>query len=385
VARRGLLNTARISGTLCVRISGKPYVRISGTRTRRALRMRRESAPLHRVRRVDRLTTIAVLRSPAVAVLFTGTEDAPTIAPDGRLDIPVVEETLDAAANRAMMALVLGLLRRVRALRERLQQVIDRERISDTRTSLSARWPARGQFLDDLKAHLTFLSRQSPFVDVRRAEITAAGLTAIAADPIYSRAWGRGWRAVRHGVDSGETVERLWVSPSWEIYERWCFLRVGQLLAAKLPAWNWHRLKSPDRWVGSCPGRNGELRLQPTFRSQERETEGRWSISGERVPDLVLTVHDADAVRFVVLDAKYRTSRSNVLDAMGSAHIYQDSLRIRSRRPDASLLLIPSAGGASWLEQRAFQLEHRVGVHPFSPDDEHVLPEAVLNLLGEIR
>jgi hypothetical protein len=32
VTRRGLLNTARISGTLGVRISGKPYVRISGTR-----------------------------------------------------------------------------------------------------------------------------------------------------------------------------------------------------------------------------------------------------------------------------------------------------------------------------------------------------------------
>jgi hypothetical protein len=34
VTRRGLLNTARISGGQCARISGKVGVRISGTRTK---------------------------------------------------------------------------------------------------------------------------------------------------------------------------------------------------------------------------------------------------------------------------------------------------------------------------------------------------------------
>ena len=33
------------------------------------------------------------------------------------------------------------------------------------------------------------------------------------------------------------------------------------------------------------------------------------------------------------MDAKYRTSRVAVLDAMASAHIYQDSLRIGACRP----------------------------------------------------
>jgi hypothetical protein len=216
--------------------------------------------------------------------------------------------------------------------------------------------------------------RQSPFANVRRAEITAAGLTAIASDPIYARAWGRGWRALRHGLDSMDSTERLWVSPSWEIYERWCFLRLGKLLSATAPQWEWRRVKGANKWSGTYSGRHAELRLQPTFRSRANECEKMWSVSKERVPDLVFTIESPDGVRFVVLDAKYRTSRSNVLDAMTSAHIYQDSLRIGSRRPEASLLLIPAGGGAPWLEDPEFQSTHRVGAHVFSPDSAAALP-----------
>lgn len=350
-------------------------------RPRRTLRVRRDSAALHHVRRVDRRTATALLRSPAVALFLADTgRTTAAFAPDSRLDVPFIEDTLDAAANRAMLALVITLLRRTRVLRDRLQGLVDRKPDSDTRTSLSSRWPARRLFLDDLAAQFKLLVRQSPFADVQRPEMTAAGLTAIATDPTYSRAWGRGWRALRHGIESGESTERLWVSPSWEIYERWCFLRVGQLLDATLPAWNWRRLESPDRWVGSSSGRHAELRLQPTFSARECETETMWSISRERVPDLVLTVQDADAVRFVVLDAKYRTSRSNVLEAMGSAHIYQDSLRIGARRPDASLLLVPAVVDTNWLASPAFQQEHRVGIHKFSPDGDPALPQVALRL-----
>jgi hypothetical protein len=50
--------------------------------------------------------------------------------------------------------------------------------------------------------------------------LVAAGLNAISADPVYSRAWDRGWRALRSGVGGSPTEERLWTSPTWEIYER---------------------------------------------------------------------------------------------------------------------------------------------------------------------
>ena len=108
-----------------------------------------------------------------------------------------------------------------------------------------------------------------------------------------------------------------------------------------------------------------------------------WSVSGQRIPDLVLKVERADDLRFMVLDAKYRTSRSNVLDAMESAHIYQDCLRIGSRRPEGSLLIVPAAGGAGWLEDPSFQEEHRVGIHVLSPDSDTTLPGLVAGILGD--
>jgi hypothetical protein len=350
------------------------------TNPRRALTVRRVSSPLHHVRRVDRRTATSLARSPAVAVLFGGSDDKPTVGGDSRLDVPIVEETLDSAANRAMLALTLALIRRAHSLDERLEGLVEREPVSETRTSLSARWPARKQVLDDLTVRLKVLLRQNPFREVQRPEITATGLTAVYADPGYARAWGRGWRALRYGLESGQSTERLWVSPSWEIYERWCFLRLGQLLAASLPEWGWHR--ATERWRGAHAGRRAELRLQPTFRSRQADRDEMWSVSRERVPDLVLTVQSAEGARFAVLDAKYRSSRSNVLDAMASAHIYQDSLRLGSRRPEASLLLVPSGGGAPWLEEPAFQLTHRVGVHVLSPDADNTTPEPLNMLFG---
>jgi len=102
-----------------------------------------------------------------------------------------------------------------------------------------------------------------------------------------------------------------------------------------------------------------------------------WSVSKERLPDLVLSVESAKGIRFLILDAKYRSSRLNVLDAMASAHIYQDSLRIGPSRPDASLLLVPSGGGAPWLEAPSFHMTHRVGVHVLAPGPDNTIPDAV--------
>jgi hypothetical protein len=350
-------------------------------RPRRALRSRRDSVPLHQVRRVDRQTTTALLRSPAIGLFAPRANELPPLTHSSRLDVPCIEETVDSAANRTIVALILALFRRTRALGERLQVLVDREPVSETRTPLGIRWPKRRQFLENIEARLKILLRLQPFVEIQRAEITAAGLTTIASDPIYSRAWSRGWRALRAGVDFSASTERLWISPSWEIYERWCFLRVGKLLAATTPAWGWHRVQ--NRWIGSHDDRRAELLLQPRFPANHHGVGKMWSLSKERVPDLVLKVERGGDLRFVVLDAKYRASRTNVLDAMESAHIYQDSLRIGANRPAGSLLIIPASGGAGWLENRVFQEEHRVGVHVLSPEIDASLPDLVLGVLND--
>ena len=104
------------------------------TRPRRALRVHRDSAPLHHVRRVDRGTAAAVLRNPALALFLTRLDDSQTLAPDSSLDVPVVEETVDAAANRALLAMSLAVQRRARTLTDRLQSLVGKERRSQTQT-----------------------------------------------------------------------------------------------------------------------------------------------------------------------------------------------------------------------------------------------------------
>lgn len=350
---------------------------------RRTLRMRRAAMPLHRVRHVDRRTIQSIVRSPAVALLTdTETDARHGFAAHTRLDVPVVEDSLDSAANRTMLALVQAVLRRSRALLERLGQDVAHAAESDTRTSLRRRWPTRRRFLVDLAADLHVISRRHPFADVRRPEITAAGLTAVAADPRYARAWSTGWRAIRHGLESGSSTDRLWISPSWEVYERWCFVRLGQLLERLAPGWSWQHFRHPHRWLGAHDGRRAMLTLQPIFPARDVATGPRWSVSRQREPDIVLFVDEPDGTtRFVVFDAKYRVARSAVLDAMESAHLYQDSLRVGARRPEASLLFVPRSGGTPWLEDETFQRAHRVGVIQASPKAPGECPWVVSELL----
>ena len=71
-----------------------------------------------------------------------------------------------------------------------------------------------------------------------------------------------------------------------------------------------------------------------------------------------------------MLDAKYRTTRPNVLDAMSSAHIYRDALRWRQRKPESAVLLVPRSGGAPWMEQPDFIAEHRVGVRELNTETD---------------
>ena len=131
--------------------------------------------------------------------------------------------------------------------------------------------------------------------------------------------------------------------------------------------------------------RRAELTLQPTFRTAESEASMRWSLSKERVPDIVLTVRGAQQTEFVVFDAKYRVSGDNVLDAMQSAHVYQDSLRIGNQRASATLLIVPRTEHTAWLAESSFHRRHRVGIHGLSLSTEPTLPDVVVELFGALH
>lgn len=348
-------------------------------------RLRRERAlvPYHRVRRLDAASARRLLRRPETAAFLRGKSDLA----EGAIPLFDVAHSIDDwdnPANRALTATLLSVRRRCVQVADALQEMCAREEDSGTRTPLRPRLARKLEFLASLADKLSKVSRLDPYASVSRAEVTAAGLNAISAHPAYALAYRFAWSALRPGVAGDTRAESLWLSPTWEIYERWCFTRVAQCLRERHPGlqWSMHYPSSRSdciRLVGIGTSLRIEAWLQRWFHAGDGKAAGFRSISGVLVPDLVITLEAGANRQMLVLDAKYRTSRSNVLDAMRSAHLYQDALRWNEERPVASLLLVPRGGGAPWLHEPEFQTTHRVGVHTLGPDS----PLALDALLGK--
>lgn len=363
-----------------LRSFGEKFVRALSALARRPireLRAQRAQLPLQRVRRADRQTVLAALQNQYLLnVLIDGDSSLIPISALPPFDVPVARETLDSAGNRCIAAIAHTVSRRAVCLRATLQADVEQSE-SGARTSLYSRWPRRRRFLDRIVRQLRQLQRMSPLVEVTRREVSAAGLNAVSADPAYASAYGLGWRILRHGVEGPPDAEHLWISPTWEIYERWCFVQIGRAIRALKPEYRWsisrnHTSKATAALIASSAGQACiELLLQPKFPAgNHRVAAGFQSISGRREPDIVLTRTDRDGPEWYVLDAKYRTTRANVLDAMASAHIYRDSLRWNEQRPECAVLLVPRGGGARWMEQPDFISRHRVGVCALSTDTD---------------
>ena len=336
----------------------------------RELRAKRAHLPLPQVRRADRQTALAALGNPQLLKVLGSGEGAATLTSAlPRFDVPVARETLDGAANRCIAAIAHEVSRRAVRLRGELQTIVEKEPDSTTRTALGARWPRRREFLDRLVVQLRHFLRIPPLADVKRREISAAGLNAVSADPAYSNAYGSGWRILRRGTEGPPRAERMWISPTWEIYERWCFVQLCDAVQEAKPEYSWSKLRT-NKWNATAVlkgsargGRSIELLLQPRFPAgDKRPNIGLRSVSGLREPDIVLMRTDGDMQKWHVLDAKYRSGRSNVLEAMASAHIYRDALRWNEHRPESAVLLVPRAGDVEWLERPGFVKRHRVGV-----------------------
>ena len=341
------------------------------------LRARRRFVPLRDARRADLRTLRSVLRQPnALVAVRPGAASLPPAA-EPILDVPAVERTLDAPANRCILHLLRALLLRCRSLAARLEELAKKS-VDEPRTGIANRASRWREILDDMERAFATAERRRPFSEARRPEVTAAGLNAVAAHPLYARFWRTGWEALRRGVYRLDPEDLLPLSPTWELYERWCFVALAKKLQEWLPDFTWTKCGATDsgrrRLTGSrSDGRRITLRLQQTFgNTHGRARDEGWSVSRECRPDLVVTMQSAgEMTRFVVLDAKYRARAGAILSGMmESVHPYADALRWGSRRPDRTLLLVPNAGETEWLTRAGYVEQHRAGAIAFRPDLE---------------
>lgn len=369
-----------------LRIYGEQFVaslaRLLAGPVRNLRQERRHLAP-GQVRRVDRRTVLQALRDPQLAARLTGREPSHSASATAlRLDAPVVSLHLDEPANRCIKAITQAMLRRVVDCRERLAIKVAKQRESSTRTTLTSRWPARERFLLALGHQLGRALRGPVLSAVTRSEITAAGLNTISAHPVYARTHRLGWRALGLGFTDGGPDDDLWLPPTWELYERWCFVALRRILRDRFgfePILTAVAPRAECDWLGiDRDGRRAWLGFQvacPTWSS--KPNHGFRSLAVTRYPDLVLTLEAGETRRWWVFDAKYRASRSAIVDAMTSAHLYHDGLRWHGLRPERSLLVVPASGGAPWLEEPAFHAEHEVGVVVAGPEVTEGLTRAL--------
>lgn len=343
------------------------------------LRPKRRFTPLREVRRADLQTLRAALHSPqALACLPIARErlaqppkdDAG--GPEPIFDTPDVERTRDSPANRAALVMLRALIRRAASLPGKLAELEGMDDGSD----LAGQLAERTRILRELERRFRQAERRPPFSEVTRAEITAAGLNAVAAHPLYSRFWQISWAALRPGVYGVDRDDLLPLAPTWEIYERWCFVALAKKLKEWLSDWEWKHLgprgEDRRRFRGCLPdGASLTLHLQSTFPSTKGERgKNGWAVTRERRPDLLLTIEDNGWVtRFIPLDSKY-TAKSLLNRVGDTVHKYQDGLRwgLNALRPSATLILTPTDQEAPWLAEEPFVREHRVGAVQLRPD-----------------
>ncbi|MFM0597044.1 DUF2357 domain-containing protein [Paraburkholderia dilworthii] len=310
-----------------------------------------QEVPLAQVKRLP----VGALKDRRIVAVAAGQlppgENVDTI----QVQVQVATATVDTAANRALYAL----LKRFRQALAMLKDWAKRDRGELSDAEVLGRRIRRLDILQHYDDEVSRLLGYYPFRGVKKSETTSAGLTQIAANPAYARAYRKGTEALRRGVEQDNRVEDLRVSPSWGVYETWCLVALAEalesLLGVALKSSISRFAKADLTLSAKLPDdRSLELLFQATFGSDGLGgSQLAWSLSRERRPDLVLIVSHENEHRMLVLDAKYRSGRTNVLDAMASAHIYHDSLFLAGRRPDMCLLLLPGLAEIASLENAA--------------------------------
>lgn len=282
----------------------------------------------------------------------------------------------DTPANRALKAL----LTRFRAKLKYLLVLVEKDQLTSDIEEQQGRKARRLELLNGLLVRADKSLASLPFSQISKAEITSAGLTQVAAQPFYSQAYRHGTDALRSGIKSNELKENLNISPTWGIYETWCFISLLKELKVHLGLTGWKPEKKPvaNAEIAYFGGLQNGAKLQALFQARFPSEKphngcGAWSLSKMRIPDIVLALISEQGKRFLVFDSKYRSGRENVLDAMESAHIYHDSLRLDKQRPDGALLLLPGFPDILYLKTDSFFKEHGVGaIFHFAHEQEGI-------------
>ncbi len=345
-----------------------------------------ETLPVHMARHADRESIQWLSRHPEAAAWFLPDADPDASGPPPQLPIRTTREVVDHPANRHLVWLVHAVARRLDAAAVALDAALKSE-LNDTEVWCAARARAMRAAADRLRR----LLRTSALADVPTQPASEAALLVILDAPAYARAHRLGRQVLKLGF-TAESKSEVATRPSYHLYELWCFMAIQRAVAARVPRdWksSWRDRQhlmdlastgSGARWVATSPNEDSAVGVwfNPLFRSrltfpEEPEPIKRHALTGERRPDVAITIRHNGRVSWLSFDAKYRVGRSSLTDAFTSAHLYRDALRWpeHAGAPAASVLLCPdrTADTDMWYAPW-FHARHHLGalvVRPGNP------------------
>lgn len=210
--------------------------------------------------------------------------------------------------------------------------------------------------LDNMRVEIEQTLWASPIAHLKPEPIAGGSLLVILNDPMYRSVHSMGRLLLSGGFRSQAGLFSVSLNTSYQIYEVWCFREVMRQLEVVLGVEATQResitsLHQGMKFMMHYEGIDIELAYNPTFIShwawEALKNKGKsprlYSLINEQRPDITIHWTFEGRSNWLALDAKYRTSRKNLMDAFSSAFSYRLSLidRIYGGHPLGCFLLVP--------------------------------------------
>ena len=291
-----------------------------------------------------------IIRSPKTVAYLEG---------HGVDDVPVIEtprplDTLNHPVNRYVRWLVDSV---IRYLNKAIIELKPDEKVKESRETL---WRySRTIVLEEELKNIQRLLQHSPIHRVPPEQMRDAAFLVVLNDPLYAAVHKIGRILCGQALTLQQTKYAASMARSFDIYELWCFQKVVSDFSRSFgvePSYQDNGLSLVSaEWGMTAHFQTADCSLTvefnahfesrfPTFPFGTTVTR-RFSTMTNQRPDIVVYRTDTTSGQesWIVLDAKYRTSKSNLSDAFKSAFTYNQTLfdQEHGGRPLGSYLLVP--------------------------------------------
>ena len=308
-------------------------------------------------RRPDVATLQRLGRRPALLKALQGEAGAGRFA-DPRQPIDQLEVTAstDHPMTRYLAYLLHQLVRRFRTSEKALRTAKARPFPDPAVEAHAARLADN---MADGARQLEALTRVPLLRSVRPEPLDGSALQSLADQPTFGAIHRFGRRLLDPGLAYGPDGDvKAALKHTYDLFEIFVLFRLVEGLPRAMgPDWRmrppkpWRSERREERpvnhaawWFDGPGGLAVELRYQQWFPRVRCFPDGRMfaSLSGVGIPDYVLVVRRGlNPIGWVILDAKYRSSRRAVDDGLADVHRYRDALRMRGKQASGAFVVVP--------------------------------------------